>query len=97
MKPPPNPEMTAQRVSGQRNRPKWKWVWALALGLLAVPFGIILDEVCGDHAAFIGLAPYFLLSQYLFSRSNPQATRSDWPVVLALNAPRLIPVRQKPS
>ena len=49
-----------------------------------------VGEVWGEYAMFIGLAPYFLISQYLLSRGNPQAVRKDWPSILALNLPLLV-------
>ena len=40
----------------------------------------------GLAAAFIFMAAYFFICQYLLSRGNPDAFPNDWPIMLALDA-----------
>lgn len=58
---------------------------AFFLGVLSFFLMFLLGEGAGDYALFIGLGAYFLFSQYLLSRGNSRATRTDWPVIVALN------------
>jgi hypothetical protein len=37
-----------------------------------------------------GMGGYFLISEYLLSRGNPQAIRKDWAIILALNLTLLV-------
>ena len=40
----------------------------------------------GLAAAFILMAAYFFICQFLLSRGNPNAFPKDWPIMLALDA-----------
>jgi hypothetical protein len=86
----PAPEALRHPIPNRGTRSKWKTVLALCLGLLSIFLMFFVGEVWGEHAMFIGLAPYFLIAQYLLSRGNPQAVRKDWPLILALNLPPLV-------
>jgi hypothetical protein len=37
-------------------------------------------------ALLVGMALFFLIAQYRLSRGNPDAARTDWPIIAALNA-----------
>jgi len=49
-----------------------------------------LGDVAGLIVAFILMAAYFFICQFLLSRGNPDAYRKDWPVMLALDAILLV-------
>ena len=62
-----------------------KVVVAFLLGVVSFFLIFLLGEEFGDYALFIGLGAYFLISQYLLSRGNPQAVSKDWPLIIAMN------------
>jgi hypothetical protein len=62
-----------------------KIVVAFLLGALSFFLIFFLGEIFGDYALFIGMGAYFLISQYILSRGNPQAVRKDWPLIIAMN------------
>jgi hypothetical protein len=62
-----------------------KIVVAFLLGVLSFFLIFLLGEIFGDYALFIGMGAYFLISQYMLSRGNPQAVRMDWPLIIAMN------------
>ena len=66
---------------------RWRWKVGLAflLGLLSLFLTFFVVEVFGDYALFIGLGAYFLATQFLLSRGNPQAVCKGWPIIMALN------------
>jgi hypothetical protein len=95
---PPIPEAPEQPIPNRRIRRKWKVVLAFFLGVLSVALLFGLAEGVGDllperwkgsfiHVVIfvIGMGGYFLVSQYLLSRGNPQAVRKDWPIIIAMN------------
>lgn len=51
-----------------------------------------LGETMGLLATFSALAVYFFICQFLLSRGNPDAWRSDWRIMLALDAVTIIVV-----
>jgi hypothetical protein len=95
---PPTPEAVEQPIPNRGSRQKWKVVAAFFLGLPAILLTILLAEGVGAllperwqgsfiHVVIfvIGMGGYFLISQYLLSRGNPQAVRKDWPIIIAMN------------
>jgi hypothetical protein len=65
---------------------------AFLLGLLSFLVMMFIGESFGLFAAFSSLAAYFLVCQFLLSRGNPDAWRSDWRIMLALDAVLLVVV-----
>ena len=65
---------------------------ALLLGFIAFLLLMFIGETAGLIAAFISLAAYFSICQFLLSRGNVDAYRKDWPIMLALAAPLLVAV-----
>jgi hypothetical protein len=63
-----------------------KTVIALGLGLFGFFVLAFVGEMAGLVAGFFALAAYFCLCQFLLSRKNADACRTDWPVMLALDA-----------
>jgi hypothetical protein len=64
---------------------------AFVLGLLSFALFMFLGETMGAYA-FILMAVYFFLCQYLLSRGKQDAYRRDWPIMLALDATVLVMV-----
>ena len=64
----------------------------LALGLGFLPFFlyIFVGETAGVFAAFIFMAAYFSVCQFLLSRGNVDAYRKDWLIMLTLDATLLV-------
>jgi hypothetical protein len=46
----------------------------------------LIGETMGLLAAFASLAVYFFICQFLRSRGNPDALRTDWRIMLTLGA-----------
>jgi hypothetical protein len=65
---------------------------ALLLGLLSFFLMMVIGESVGLFAAFCSLTVYFFICQALLSRGNSDAVRSDWRLMLALNAVILLSV-----
>jgi 4-hydroxybenzoate polyprenyltransferase len=86
---PLSPDAAERAIPNRWIPRRWKIVLSFLLGLLSVFLMFFLGEVWGEHAMFPGMAAYFLISQYLLSRANPQAVRQDWSLILALNSPLL--------
>lgn len=95
---PPTPEAPEQPIPKRGIRRKCKVVVAFFLGVLSFALLFFLGEGVGDllperskgsfiHVVIfiIGMGGYFLISQYLLSRGNPQAVRKDWPIIIAMN------------
>jgi hypothetical protein len=95
---PPTPDVPEQSIPNRGSRQKWKVVVAFFLGVLSFPLLFLLGEGVGEllperwkesfiHVAIfvIGTGGYFLISQYLLSRRNPQAVRKDLPIIVAMN------------
>lgn len=70
----------------------WKLLLALCLGFLSFFLSIFVGESAGLFAAFILMAAYFSICQFLLSRGKVDAYRRDWPVMLAMDAPVLVMV-----
>ena len=83
---PPTPELREPPIPNRGSPPKWKSVSALCLGAVGLFVWFVLAESVGGYAMLIGTGGYFLLSQYFLSSGNPQALRSDWPLILRLNS-----------
>jgi hypothetical protein len=96
--PSPTPQAPEQPIPNRGSRQKWKLVVAFFLGVLSFPLLFLLAEGVGGllpeqwkgsfiHVAIfvVGMGGYFLISQYLLSRRNPQAVRKDWPIIIAMN------------
>jgi hypothetical protein len=88
--PLPNPKAVEQAIPNRWIPRRWKILLSFFLGLLSVFLMFFLGEVWGEHAMFLGMAAYFLISQYFLSCANPQAVRKDWSLILALNLPLLV-------
>ena len=65
---------------------------ALVLGVFSFFLFFFIGETASFHwgdtgliVAFIMMAAYFFICQFLLSRGNPDAHRKDWPVMLALD------------
>ena len=86
----PTPKAVKQAIPNRWFPRRWKILLSFFLGLLSIFLMFGLGETWGDHAMFPGMAAYFLISQYLLSRGNPQAVRKDRPSILALNLPLLV-------
>jgi len=69
-----------------------KIVIAFLLGVLSFLLAMFIGEGSGLPAAFATLAGYFFICQFLLSRGNPNAWRSDWRIMLALDAVTIIVV-----
>jgi hypothetical protein len=65
---------------------------ALCLGFLAFFLFMFVGETAGLIAAFILMAAYFSICQFLLSRGNVDAYRKDWPIMLAMDATPLVVV-----
>ena len=52
--------------------------------------GKLIGETMGLFATFSALAVYFFICQFLLSRGNPDALRTDWRIMLALAAVPLV-------
>jgi len=52
----------------------------------------LIGETMGLFATFSALAVYFFICQFLLSRGNPDALRTDWRIMLALAAVPLVSV-----
>lgn len=70
---------------------------AFILGLLSFLLFMFVGEEASYHLgdvgfilAFILMAAYFFICQFLLSRGNPDAYRKDWPIMLALDATLLL-------
>jgi hypothetical protein len=70
---------------------------AFFLGLLSFLLFMFVGEEASYHLgdvgfilAFILMAAYFFICQFLLSRGNPDAYRKDWPIMLALDATLLL-------
>ena len=50
----------------------------------------LIGETMGLFATFSALAVYFFICQFLLSRGNPDALRTDWRIMLALAAVPLV-------
>jgi len=66
-------------------------------GLVGVLFGvvsfvafIVVGEAAGTLPAFIAVAAFLFVCQFLLSRGHAEAHRKDWPVMLAMAAPFLV-------
>jgi hypothetical protein len=66
---------------------------AFFLGLLSFFLFMVAGEAASYHLgdvgfilAFILMAAYFFICQFLLSRGNSNAYRKDWPIMLALDA-----------
>jgi peptidoglycan/LPS O-acetylase OafA/YrhL len=79
------PEMPDRRIPLRGLSSKFKVVMAVILSVCSFFLMFFLGEGLGDHALFIGMGAYFLISQYFLSRGNSQAHRKDWPLIIALN------------
>lgn len=66
-----------------------KALGALGLGLFSFFLFMFIGETFGLLAAFVALAIYFFLCQFLLSKRHADALREDWPVMLALDAAML--------
>ena len=77
-----------------------KLAGAFLLGLLSFilmmflgeALGKLIGEATGLTVTFSVLAVYFFVSQFLLSRGNPDALRSDWRIMLALGAVPIVSV-----
>lgn len=69
-----------------------KSLLALGLGFLSFFLYIFVGETVGGFAAFILMAAYFSICQFLLSRGNVDAYRKDWLIMLALDATFLVSV-----
>ena len=65
---------------------------ALVLGVFSFFLFFFIGETASFHwgdtgliVAFIMMAAYFFICQFLLSRGNPDAHRKDWTVMLALD------------
>jgi hypothetical protein len=67
-----------------------KKIIAFILGLISFFLMFALGEGLGIGAAFLGIAIYYLISQYFLSRGNPQALFKDWLIILILNSVLLV-------
>lgn len=65
---------------------------ALGFGFFSFVVLMSIGETAGLLAAFLSLAVYCFVCQFLLSRHNADALRRDWPVMLALDAPLLLTV-----
>ncbi len=63
---------------------------ALGLGFLSLFLYFFVGETEGGFAAFILVAAYFSICQFLLSRGNVDAYRKDWFIMLALDATLLV-------
>ena len=52
---------------------------------IRIPSRIPGAENIHRSIVIIVLGAYFFIAEYLLSRRNPQALRTDWPLILALN------------
>lgn len=57
---------------------------------IEIPSGIPAAEYIGWGIFIIVFGGYFVVSEYLLSRGNPQALRKDWPIILALTATLIV-------
>ena len=67
-----------------------KLLLAFCLGFLSFFLFIFVGETMPLFAAFILMAAYFSICQFLLSRGKVDAYRKDWPVMLALEATVLV-------
>ena len=65
---------------------------AFCLGFLAFFLFMFVGETAGLFSAFILMAAYFAICQFLLSRGNVDAYRKDWPSMLAMDATILVVV-----
>lgn len=68
----------------------WRAVLAIVLGICAEVVFIAVGEGVGLAAAFVAVATYFCVCQFLLSRGHADAPRKDWRIMLALAAPLLL-------
>ena len=52
---------------------------------IRIPSHIPGAENIHRSIVIVVLGAYFFIAEYLLSRRNPQALRTDWPLILALN------------
>jgi len=60
------------------------------LGVVSFVVAIAVGETAGTLPAFIAVAAFLFVCQFLLSRGHVDAQRKDWPVMLALAAPLLV-------
>jgi hypothetical protein len=80
-----SPQAPERRISLFGFTCKLKVFVAVILSVVSFFLMFFLGEVFGDYALFIGMGAYFLIAQYLLSRGNRQALRTDWSSIIALN------------
>jgi len=67
-----------------------KTLTAFLLGLFSFFVYMFAGETAGLVLGFVALAAYCCLCQFFLSRKNADAYRTDWPVMLALDATELV-------
>ena len=60
------------------------------LGIFAFLVAIFFGGAAGNVGAYIGVAAFMFVCQFLLSWGHVDAQRKDWPVMLALAAPLLV-------
>ena len=67
-----------------------KKIIAFILGLISFFLMFALGEGFAMNVAFFGIGIYYLISQYILSRGNPNALFKDWSIILSLNATLIV-------